>query len=120
MGKKPAPRSPGPARRWALGSGSQTLSFAQRKEMIGKESQTKKGKEKEKEKKKTQHKKKTHQTPKPTTETPNSPQPRKDLGGQRGARDGKRGIRAASSGEIDWVQVCCFAELLKASLIFRR
>ena len=49
MGKKPAPRSPSPARRWALGSGSQALSFAQRKEMAGKETQTKKGKKKKKE-----------------------------------------------------------------------
>lgn len=86
--------------------------------MIGKESQTKKGKEKEKKKKHPQEKnppntKTNHRNPKFTPA-------QKGLGGQSGARDGKRGIRAASSGEIDWVQVCCFAELLKASLIFRR
>lgn len=38
-GKKSAQSFPAPAQRWAPGSGSQTLSFAQRKEMIGKESQ---------------------------------------------------------------------------------
>lgn len=71
--------------------------------MIGKESQTKKEKKK-----------------KPNHKTPKLPPAQKGLGGQSGARDEKKGIRAARSGESDWVQVCCFVELLKALLIFRR
>lgn len=73
--------------------------------MIGKESQTERGKEKKK--------KNNRKTPKLTPA-------QKRLGSQSGERDEERGIREASSGESAWVQVCCFAELLKASLIFRR